>query len=136
MSKKLVHFSRHYARLGIVLKMWQMVIFIRHKCGKRKNIVGRRCFKRILRINSIFCLCFAKLLIVQSFVETSHSFVTREFCWKLWWINWKYEGHQANSSLLRKKNLRTRKVMTLSLFIALLHSLFKIASASCGTCLT
>ncbi len=31
-----------------VLKMWRMFIFIRHKCGKRHNIVGHRWFRETL----------------------------------------------------------------------------------------
>ena len=30
--------------LGVSLKMWRMHIFIRHNCGERENIVGRRWF--------------------------------------------------------------------------------------------
>jgi hypothetical protein len=42
-SKIFFNLSRYFRMLGgTFLKMWQMDIFIRHKCGERKNIAGHR----------------------------------------------------------------------------------------------
>jgi len=36
-------FIKTFSLLAGILKMWRIDIFIRHKCGKSKNIVGNRC---------------------------------------------------------------------------------------------
>jgi len=53
--KAFVDLSSVLTLLGTYIsKEWQMNIFIRHKCGERKNNVGQLCYKQSILDNYIF----------------------------------------------------------------------------------